>query len=287
MLGSRRAGAAIQLRLATYTARIASASTACLDRLAYLCESFVTEVQADADVELCLTMDGGVASGLSAWDGATLLRHASTVEQLVSAVEWWLCNEAVRRSTELLHIHAGAAVKDGAAVLFPAVSGAGKSTLTLGLLARGFQLLGDDLAFIDPHTRLVQPFWRSFHLDSDSILLLRRLGVLCHAQNIRQRVFPPSTFGLGVPPAPAPLRVLIFPQREGLSPGELTPLSQAEAAMALVPLSAALRRGDRSSLLALHRLLEDCACYRLGTADLRRAVDTVDQLMGRVGQVMG
>jgi hypothetical protein len=51
-----------------------------------------------------------------------------------------------RRS--LFPVHAAAASREGAAVLFAAESGSGKSTAALALLLAGWRLLGDDLLFL-------------------------------------------------------------------------------------------------------------------------------------------
>lgn len=48
----------------------------------------------------------------------------------------------------LFPVHAAAACRGGAAVLFAAESGSGKSTAALTLLLAGWQLLGDDLLFL-------------------------------------------------------------------------------------------------------------------------------------------
>jgi hypothetical protein len=58
----------------------------------------------------------------------------------------------------LLWLHAGAAVRDGVAVLLPGPGGSGKSTLVTGLCARGWLYLSDDLVPLDPETGRIQAF---------------------------------------------------------------------------------------------------------------------------------
>lgn len=49
-----------------------------------------------------------------------------------------------------LTLHAGAVVVDGEAVLIMGVSGAGKSTTAAALVSRGFPMISDDVAVLDP-----------------------------------------------------------------------------------------------------------------------------------------
>ncbi|MCC7430070.1 hypothetical protein IT568_04425 [bacterium] len=51
------------------------------------------------------------------------------------------------RQRGIYFLHAGACVKNGKTVIFPASSGSGKTTLTMTLLKGGFSLLSDDKVF--------------------------------------------------------------------------------------------------------------------------------------------
>jgi hypothetical protein len=58
-------------------------------------------------------------------------------------------------------LHAGGVAHAGRAWLLAGPSGAGKTTLTLALLERGFRLLSDDFAPLEPSTGRVHPFPKS------------------------------------------------------------------------------------------------------------------------------
>lgn len=64
----------------------------------------------------------------------------------------------------LFAVHAAAVAHRGRAVILAGPSGAGKTTLALGLAARGLELLSDELAVLDPATRLVHPYRRRLHI---------------------------------------------------------------------------------------------------------------------------
>jgi hypothetical protein len=60
----------------------------------------------------------------------------------------------------VLFMHS-AGVSDGTSgFVFPAYGGTGKTTLTLGLMAEGMALLGDDLLLVDPESRTFPPYLR-------------------------------------------------------------------------------------------------------------------------------
>lgn len=73
----------------------------------------------------------------------------------------------------ILLMHAGGVTHHGRAVLMPAHGGAGKTTTTMALVAHGYQLLGDDLVFVDVGAGIVQPYPRPFHIFTYNVRNLR------------------------------------------------------------------------------------------------------------------
>ena len=77
-------------------------------------------------------------------------------------------------------------VKEGQAVLFPAMPGSGKSTLTAWLGLNGWSVYSDEMAVIDLHTGTVQPMYRPICLKNLSIDLIQKwstdaiLTPVCH-----------------------------------------------------------------------------------------------------------
>jgi HprK-related kinase A len=68
-----------------------------------------------------------------------------------------------------LLLHASAVERDGKALLMTGMSGAGKSTLAALLMARGWRLMGDEFALVDPATGLVHGFPRLISLKNQAI----------------------------------------------------------------------------------------------------------------------
>lgn len=81
-----------------------------------------------------------------------------------------------------LLLHASAVERDGRAVLMTGLSGAGKSTLAALLAARGWRLMGDEFALVDPASGLIHAFPRLVSLKNEAI------GVV-------QRALPQAQFG--------------------------------------------------------------------------------------------
>jgi HprK-related kinase A len=73
-----------------------------------------------------------------------------------------------------LLLHASAVERDGKALLMTGASGAGKSTLAALLMARGWRLMGDEFALLDPATGLIHGFPRLISLKNEAIGLLER-----------------------------------------------------------------------------------------------------------------
>lgn len=73
-----------------------------------------------------------------------------------------------------LLLHASAVERDGKALLMTGESGAGKSTLAALLMARGWRLMGDEFALLDPATGLVHGFPRLISLKNDAIGVMER-----------------------------------------------------------------------------------------------------------------
>ncbi|MFS1702624.1 HprK-related kinase A [Alteromonas sp. AMM-1] len=73
-----------------------------------------------------------------------------------------------------LLLHAAVLVKDGQAILFPAMPGSGKSTLTAWLGIHGWKVYSDEMAVIDLVAGTVQPLYRPICLKNQSIDLVKQ-----------------------------------------------------------------------------------------------------------------
>ncbi|MBX9795808.1 HprK-related kinase A [Sphingomonas sp.] len=118
-----------------------------------------------------------------------------------------------------LLLHASVVERDGAALVMTGESGAGKSTLAALLAARGWRLLGDEFALLDPATGLVHPFPRLVSLKNSAIALVAgatpgaRLGPLLASTpkgDIRHLV--PDARAIAGMDQPARPAMILFPR---------------------------------------------------------------------------
>jgi HprK-related kinase A len=68
-----------------------------------------------------------------------------------------------------LLLHASTVERDGKALIMTGVSGSGKSTLSALLMARGWRLMGDEFALLDPVTGMIYAFPRLISLKNEAI----------------------------------------------------------------------------------------------------------------------
>jgi len=118
-----------------------------------------------------------------------------------------------------LLLHAAVVERDGRALVMTGVSGAGKSTLAALLGARGWRLMGDEFALVDPETGLIHPFPRLVSLKNAAIGVVAdalpeaRFGPLLAATpkgDIRHLV--PDSAALAAMDMPAEPALILFPQ---------------------------------------------------------------------------
>jgi HprK-related kinase A len=89
-------------------------------------------------------------------------------------LEWGL-NWCVYSSIHhYLIVHAAVVARENRAILLSGPPGSGKSTLCASLVARGWRLLSDELALIDPKRLDIWPLARPICLKEESIELIRK-----------------------------------------------------------------------------------------------------------------
>jgi HprK-related kinase A len=196
-------------------------------------------------------------------------------------LNWCICNHA----HQFLIFHSAVVEKAGRAAILAGPPGSGKSTLCAALLGRGWRLLSDELALLDPARGCLLPIPRPVALKGASIELIERLSPqlqIC-------RVFAPTpkgTLAHLLPPIEAVER-----QAEPALPGwVLFPTHAENADTRLVPLGKAagfvrLERNcfnyevlGRPAFDALSDMIEASECYELPFAHAMSAAELIDGL---------
>ncbi len=198
----------------------------------------------------------------------------------VSYIEWHMCDQAIERRHDLLHMHGAALATPDASLLLPGTSGIGKTTFALALALRGLRLLSDDVVLIHTDTWQVEPFPRSFHIHDDTFPRLAPLGLRYTLEDHIGAYLCSSVLGPWDRTPGPPLRYVLFPHLDPAGPLALEPITVAEAALELMRYSKNLRRFPRFGLDLVPRLLERVECYVLRrNDDLGAAADLVLDLV--------
>jgi hypothetical protein len=191
---------------------------------------------------------------------------------------------AVASRPDKMVLHAGAVSLGGHGLLLPGPSGAGKSTLTAALVSRGFAYLSDEAAAIDPASLEIEPYPKPLSLHARSLALLdHRLPP--DEEGRYERVVACSYLRAGAVGLPAPARLLVFPSYQPGATSTLTPMSRAEAMMAVADSSFNFVDHGGDWMPFLHRLVAQCWCGRLTIGDLDEATELLTQLARAEGGV--
>lgn len=182
-----------------------------------------------------------------------------------------------------LLLHASCVEKDGRALVMTGESGSGKSTLAAQLGERGWRLMGDEFALLDPDSGAVFAFPRLVSLKNEAIDVLQReageerFGPLMRAtpkgdiRHLRPRADAVARMGEGAKPA-----LLLFP-RFGFAP-EVRPVGQGEVFMRLTQASTNYVALGEPGFQALGRFVTDVPARAIDFASGEEGIAMVEAL---------
>ena len=209
--------------------------------------------------------------------GGTRWDLTGSADPLSSHVEYRLVNEAIQRTRGRWVLHAGAVAAPGGTCLVIGESGAGKTSLTLWLWASGLRLGTDDLCPLRRGSLEPETFPRALHMDAEySPRLIEKIPPRPAGHPADYYPFP----GSGEAPMP-PVAHLIVLERGYRPEGEVTPLSQAEAAHHLLKAVIRAPGFDYGQALAdMLGLAARCRAHRLSAATPEGAGERAVELLG-------
>ncbi len=184
-----------------------------------------------------------------------------------------------------LLLHASAVERDGHALLMTGASGAGKSTLAALLMAKGWRLMGDEFALVDPDTGLVHGFPRLVSLKNEAVPVVEaalpgaRFGpVLEGTPKGRLRHLVPDARAIAAMGEPARPALILFPSfgfdaaaREVMPSETFVRLTQASTNYVAL--------GERG-FDALTRLVSEVPARAIDYPDAETAILQVERLWG-------
>ncbi len=186
-----------------------------------------------------------------------------------------------------LLLHASCVERDGKALLMTGISGAGKSTLAALLMARGWRLMGDEFALVDPATGLVHGFPRLISLKNEALAVVQavlpdgRYGeVMEDTPKGRLGHLVPDARAIAAMAEPAAPALILFPsfgfaaeEREVMPSEAFIRLTQASTNYVTL--------GERG-FDALTRLVRDVPARAIDYPDTQTAIAQVERLWGEL-----
>ncbi len=209
--------------------------------------------------------------------GSADMAAVETLDRLVDTVQRGL------HAGGRISIHSAAIATAHGILVVAGASGRGKSTLALGLAQRGYGLLSDELAIIEPDGTVL-PYPRSVHVRPDTLELIPALGFL--ADRPRLTLGGGSEWALtpaelrdrwgGMAPVAGPLAaILLLEGVPGAADPSVTPVSPAIAALELARSSWAASIAFGTTLARLANAASSVPCARLHSGPLDRTLDIV------------
>ncbi|MET0361280.1 MAG: HprK-related kinase A [Sphingobium sp.] len=186
-----------------------------------------------------------------------------------------------------LLLHAATVEKDGRAIILSGESGSGKSTMAALLGERGWRLMGDEFALVDPHSGLLLPFPRLVSLKNEAVAAVRsvvgeaRLGPMMAGTakgDIRHLV--PRTEAVARMDEPARPVLVLFP-RFG-APGTARPMDAAESFVRLTQASTNYVAMGEAGFHALTTLATGVPAVAIDYASGEEGMAMVEALFGEV-----
>lgn len=190
-----------------------------------------------------------------------------------------------------LLLHAATVERDGRALIMTGASGAGKSTLAALLGEKGWRLMGDEFALLDPDEGILHPFPRAISLKNHSIYVMEeiagpeRLGPwLRGTPKGTIRHLRPRAEAIALMAEPARPAMILFPGYGRDFAPTIRPVGQAEVFVRLTQASTnyvALGERGFASLTGLVKSVPACA---IDYPDTESALALVEQLWGGLAE---
>lgn len=243
--------------------------------LAAVLQPLTAEVTPSGTYSVVRTTHAGLARYRLYRDALRLLdcdEAARTFHHLL----WDVNQQAFRRSTRTMVLHAAAATWHGGALLLPGESGSGKTTLVAGLVERGMGYLTDEAVSFEPGTALVRPFPKALSLKPGARRLFSRARPTVPTEldaHDRPWHVVPDAIRPGAVAATAPVRWIVLPRYADGATTTLEPMPRAACLAALA--GHAVSALDRDRFAALREVVRGASCHRLVVADLDDACQLV------------
>lgn len=184
-----------------------------------------------------------------------------------------------------LLLHASAVERDGKALVMTGMSGAGKSTLAALLMARGWRLMGDEFALVDPTTGLIHAFPRLISLKNEAIAVMQAAApggifgpLLADTPKGAIRHLVPDDRAVAAMLEPARPALILFPTFGHAS--ETREVAPSEVFVRLTQASTNFVALAERGFKGLTRLVAETPAHAIDYPDTEAAIAQVEALWG-------
>ena len=197
--------------------------------------------------------------------------------------EWGLNWCIATMAHQYMIIHAAVVARGENALLLPGRPGAGKSTLCAALINRGWRLLSDEMALIDPLTGSVTPIPRPVSLKNASIDVIQRFAPEAVFGPVINDTHKGTVAHIKAPEASiqqkndkAVIRWVVFPEYHKGSALEISRANSARVLMDLVGQTFNFGTLGLSAFQALNDIVNQAEPLHFRYSDLEEAIEWFD-----------
>jgi HprK-related kinase A len=284
-LAKRLKGEGIGLRWGPFVSQIRVELPELAEPIHRLYADFVLSEEQFRDFRVTLRGRGGRARRaefvLDDWQALPLFPRGMALGMLEWGLNWCVYSNI----HNYLIVHAAVVARENRAILLSGPPGSGKSTLCAALVARGWRLLSDELALIDPKRLDIWPLARPICLKEESIALIRK--------DAPAAVFGPAildtpkgTIAHMRPPVESVLRShqparaawLLLPRYDPDLRTALKPITPAQGMITLAENAFNYHVLGETAFDVLSCLVGECRMARLPNSSLREALAQIEAL---------
>jgi HprK-related kinase A len=214
-------------------------------------------------------------------------------DQGLPMLEWGMNWCVTSQCHRYLILHAAVLERNGRALVLPAPSGSGKSTLCAALLFKGWRLLSDELALIDPHLGMLVPMPRAVSLKNASIEVMQDFAgsALRYGSVVRDTV--KGRVAHFAAPQASVRRAgelalpgwIVFPRYQAGAATSLQALPRGRCAMSLIENAFNYNLHQAAGFKTLTDLVSRSDCYTFTYQDLDQAMAVFEGLAAGVDSV--
>ena len=218
-------------------------------------------------------------------DGTDETWRRKDLDVALRVIEFGTVLAVVGESGRLVTLHGALLDRSGRGLLILGPCESGKSTLAAALWRDGWTLLGDDVSVAEGGAR-ARPLQRRVSLRHGSRELLgealwqRVMAAPSCSTTDEGYLFHPAELDDAPPPASTQLAGIVFLARRGvrIGPAEVSPITGAQALLAVAPYSNVIRReGLAAALRRLQSLVEAAAAFDLGRGPLPAMIEAIER----------